>query len=149
MTEPRLSHNQMLEIRGSGSLQRMIAAVSYRTNPVDRHFLLQDIVGLAYKQRTDPEMRALCRQYSQMHIAEFPMLAAPLRGMVGGFLPSVPTFKHYATVLTEDGEYERAIEICRLAIKYKVDEVISDGTKSGYAGRIARIEKKMKQTTTP
>ncbi|MFU8815520.1 MAG: hypothetical protein ACNA7W_09250 [Pseudomonadales bacterium] len=53
-------------------------------------------------------------------------------------LPRVPTFQKYATLLTEDGEYGTAIEVCRRAISFGLE----DGTKAGYEGRIARIEKK-------
>jgi len=121
----------------------MLGVVDCRTDLVTRHFLLQEIVRHTYKHRADPEMRSLCRKYSELHLAEFPMIAAPLRGMIGGFLPRVLTFQNYATVLTEDGEYEKAIEVCQRAISYGLDKDLSDGTKSGYRGRIARIEKRM------
>jgi hypothetical protein len=147
-----LTRSEWASAYEAGDLVKLLRYTHRPARPLDRHYLLLFIVRLTYKHRTDPEMRALCRRYSEMHLDEFPMMAAHLRGTVGGFMPAVPTFRNYATVLTEDGEYEKAIEVCRLAIKYKIDEVISDGTQSGYAGRIARITKKMEraaQKSTP
>ena len=51
-------------------------------------------------------------------------------------------FPYLATVLTEDGHYDEAIEVCRKAINFGLD----DGTKSGFAGRIERIRKKQHRT---
>jgi hypothetical protein len=57
---------------------------------------------------------------------------------MGGISPRVTTFQHYATILTEDEEYEKAISICEKAIEYG----LLDNTASGFEGRIARIRKK-------
>ena len=69
-----------------------------------------------------------------------PSLALALKEDMGGTLPRVTTFQHYATVLTEDGEYEKAISICEKALEYG----LHDNTKSGFEGRIERIKKKAK-----
>lgn len=122
----------------------MLAVIGIKCSRLDRHFLLLSIVGLTYKKRDDPRMRALCRQWSEVHISEFGKISPVLRKEIG-FLPRVPTFQHYATILTEDGEFEKAIEVCRRAIAFGLDESLSDGTRPGYAGRIARIEKLMKR----
>lgn len=55
----------------SGDLNRMVAALAIPTNPIDRHFLLQNIVSLAYKQRETRQLRKLCREVGQMHDANF------------------------------------------------------------------------------
>jgi len=57
---------------------------------------------------------------------------------MGGTLPRVSTFQHLATVFTEDREYEVAIQVCESAIAFE----ISDGTKGGFHGRIAKIRRK-------
>jgi hypothetical protein len=80
------------------------------------------------------------------HIAEFGKIAPALEKEMG-FLPRVITFQHYATLLTEDGKYDDAIDICNTALKFGLD----DGTKSGFQGRIERIKKqatKSKNTAT-
>lgn len=126
--------------RSSGDIGRMLKAAALKTNPVDRHFLLQAIVAEAYKRRQDPTYRDLCAKHAELHLQEFPTLMGPLRNEVGGRLPQVSTFQQYATVLTEAGEFEKAIVVCEQAIKYGVQ----DGTKSGFKGRIDRIKKKAK-----
>lgn len=121
----------------SGDLERMLRAVKLQTNLVDRHFLLSGIVKEAYKRRAEPEMAALCAQYSELHLAEFQAIGPALKADMG-VLPRVPTFQHYATLLTEQGDFERAVWVCELAKYYG----LADGTKAGFDGRIARIRKK-------
>lgn len=123
----------------SGDLDEMLKAVNTKTNPIDRHFLLQSIVTETYKLRGKKEKyRDICIEYAERHLQEFPSIAPDLKKDMGGSLPRMMTFQHYATVLTEGGEYEKAILICEQAIKFG----LRDNTKSGFAGRIARIRKK-------
>ena len=120
-----------------GDLNQMLKALSFRTNPIHRHVLLQNIVQQTYKLRSDSGMRAKCLEMAGLHLSEFPTIAPDLKGDLPS-MPRVTTFVHLATVLTEDGEYDRAIEVCRMALRYGTN----DGTKGGFEGRIARIEKK-------
>jgi hypothetical protein len=83
-------------------------------------------------------MRQICREVGQQHIDEFKDIAPALKIDMGGVLPRVVTFQHLATVFTEDREYEVAIHVCQTAIDFGV----SDGTKGGFHGRIAKIRKK-------
>jgi len=121
----------------SGDLKAMIAQLKQKTTLVDRHFLLMNIVDQAYRNRDDKEMRTICHQVAQMHIKQFPKIKPALKRDIG-ILPRVPTFKHYATVLTEEERYSEAIAVCESAIKFG----LSDGTKSDFQGRIERIKKK-------
>ena len=121
----------------SGEMKRMLAATSYSTNPVDRHFLLLNIVKQAYKGRKEPEMRRLFRKYAALHLQEFPEIKPHLIKDMG-MLPRVSTYQNFATVLTEDGAYAEAVAVCKAAIELELE----DGTQSGFEGRIARIRKK-------
>lgn len=125
----------------SGDLELMLKAASTKTNPIDRHFLLQSIVSEAYKRRKEERYRQLCIEYAERHLQEFSSLAGPLKEDMGGELPRVTTFQHYATVLTEAGEFEKAIALCKQAIGYD----LHDNTTSGFEGRIERIRKKAAQ----
>jgi len=127
----------------SGDLGKMLEVTSVDTNPTDRHFLLQSIVSLSYKHRTEAKYRRICIEYAEMHIAEFPVLASALKADLDGVLPRVTTFQHYATVLTENGEFNKAIYVCETALKWG----LKDGTQSGFQGRIARIRKKAAKGT--
>ncbi|MEL4236995.1 hypothetical protein [Shewanella xiamenensis] len=122
----------------SGDLDKMLKAVKTKTNPIDRHFLLQSIVNITYKQRKTERYRNLCIEYAKLHLQEFPALVPALKEDMDGTLPRITTFQNYSTLLTEDGEFEKAISVCMQAIEYG----LHDNTKSGYEGRIARIKKK-------
>jgi len=127
----------------SGDIGLMLKADATKTNPIDRHFLLQSIVTATYKLRKEQKYRELCIEYAEKHLQEFPSLAPALKDDMGGTLPRVSTFQLYATVLTEIGEYEKAISICEQAMKYD----IHDNTNSGFEGRIERIRKKAEKNT--
>lgn len=115
----------------------MLAAANTKTNPVDRHYLLQGIVGETYKRRGEPRMRELCETYAQLHLKEFAEIAPALKRENDGNLPRVPTFQQYASLLDEANRYDEAVEVCRTVISYGLE----DGTKSGFEGRITRILK--------
>lgn len=138
----RMGHHtkadKVFEAWSAGDLDKMLKAMSIKSNPIDRHFLLQTIVEITYKRRKEPEIRRICREISEKHISEFATLARALKQDMGGVLPRVPTFQHFATLLTEDGDYEYAIKVCNTAINYG----LHDGTQSGFEGRIEKIEKK-------
>jgi len=123
----------------SGNLNEMLKAINIKTNQIDRHFLLQSIVTETYKLRKEEKYKTICIKYSEIHLQEFPSLAPALREDMGGILPRVTTFQHYATILTENGEYEKAIDVCQKAISFG----LHDGSQTGYEGRIARIKKKI------
>jgi hypothetical protein len=125
----------------SGDLGRMLAALQAPTNLIDRHFLLQGIVQAAYKRRSEAAMRQLCRKIGFQHLDEFKDIAPTLSADFDGVLPRVATFQCLATVLAEDGEYKDAIQVCYRAIALG----LADGTKGGYEGRVARIQKQLEQ----
>ena len=134
----KIKTDKVFEAWTSGDLNEMLEAVSLKTNPVDRHFLLQTIVETTYKRRKEPEMRRTCRRIAEKHISEFAVIAPALKQDMGGSLPRVTTFQHFATLLAEDGDYEYAINVCNTAIDYG----LHDGTQSGFGGRIEKMKKK-------
>ena len=60
----------------------------------------------------------------------------PLKESIG-YMPSVPTFRNLAILLTEQGKFQEAINVCHRAINFDVD----DGTEGGFEARIERIKK--------
>ena len=136
--------SQQREAWLSRDLQSMINALDSKTDDlVDRHFLLMAVVAETYRLRSDPQMADKCLQVAQTHCDEFSSIVGELKAWAsesGHDLPRVPTFQHYATLLTERGEFDRAIQVCESAIGFGLD----DGTKGGYEGRIERIKKKAK-----
>lgn len=128
----------------SGDLRLMLSVLDLKTNLIDRHYLLQCIVERTYKLRKDDSMRKKCKEICEVHIGEFSEIAPALKRELK-FLPHVSTFQYYATVLTEDNEFEKAIKVCRMAMAYG----LNDGTKSGFEDRIARIKKKAQKGNPP
>ena len=120
----------------SGELSRMLRGLA-----IDRHYLFLSIITETYKARhTIPEMRDVCERTAWQHLAEFPKVAEALiaedRECGGkGQLPRVPTFQHLATVLTENGDYDKAVHVCEQAVSFGVP----NGKDGGFEERIARI----------
>lgn len=129
----------------SGDLDEMLKALNIKTNLIDRHFLLMGIVDATYKNRSDPRMAQICTEIAETHLSEFTNIAPALKKEIDGILPRVTTFQHYATLLSEQGQFERAIEVCESALSFG----FHDNTQSGFKGRIERIKKQMlKKKTT-
>ena len=129
----------------SRNLDKMIKASETDTNAIDRHFLLQTIVEETYKRRNDEKYRDLCIQFSEKHLKEFSeTIVSELKEDFNGNLPRVLTFQYYSTLLSELGDFEKAIKVCETAISFG----LHDGTKSGFQGRIDRIKKKMNSSKT-
>jgi len=122
----------------SNDLKRMIKATKIKTNPTDRHYLLQAIVQKTYSNRKlSNKDKDLCLKFAQIHLDEMETILPSLKKEFDE-LPRIVTFQHYATALTEDQRYQEAVDVCKKAIEYK----LHDGTQSGFEGRIKRIMKK-------
>lgn len=123
------------------ALAESAKALSAETDPLARHRWLSQITEATYKQRKDAQYRAACDYFSSLHINEFDKIKAPLKKSNGGKLPQVMTFQNYANLLLEDERFDDAIDVCRKAIKFGLD----DKTQTGFEGRIERIQAKQKK----
>ncbi|WP_372872698.1 hypothetical protein [Shewanella sp.] len=96
-----------------------------------KHQSLLIAINECYKQRKDAGHLAygasLAQHYAKLAIEVLGM-GKPLKGI--GFM-------QLATLQTDNGEFNSAIELCRQALEHG----LSDGTVTGFEGRIARIEK--------
>jgi hypothetical protein len=110
---------------------------------VERHFLYNDLVSCLYKRRHESaHARSLCECLSRQHVAEWPQLAPDVATALGtDDPPVVPSFERLATILKERGAYADAVQVCEEAIR----RGLSDGTTSGFLGRIRRIESARKR----
>lgn len=125
--------------KDSNDFDRMLMAVDLKGDLIDRHFLLQTIVEESYKKRDEEYFKNCCLNYSEIHLSEFDKIA-PLLKEEFGVLPRVTVFQNYATLLTELNQFDKAINVCQMAINFG----LKDGTKGGFEGRIERIKKKSK-----
>ncbi len=129
--------DEVFEAWTSADLQRMARALSLKTNPVERHFLLMTLCQQAYRLRNaEQAMRELARRVGLQHVQEFGHLQAPLVRDLG-VVPRVPTFQNLCVLLAEDGDYEQAIEVCEKAIRFG----LSDGTKGDFPARLERLRR--------
>lgn len=132
-------------LRKSTPLDRMIAALKHETDPLERHRLLSRIVDESYRRRTDTAMNKLFLRFAGMHVQELPKMAAALKAAGGCRLPAVPTFSLLAAALEQDGRIAEALSVCNQAEELG----LTDGTRTGFAGRIRRLHKQMKGAHCP
>ena len=121
-------------------LDRMIDALRHEKDPLERHRLLGEIVEASHRQRADTAVNKLFLRFAGMHVKELPKMAAALKAAGGGRLPAVPTFSLLAAALEEDGRFEEALSVCNQAAELG----LTDGTRAGFAGRIRKLQKKLK-----
>jgi hypothetical protein len=109
------------------------------SDPWQRHVLYTQEIETAYRDRKasrDAHDRAI--DLAENYIRELPDLKQAVFDRLGDEPKVISVFKQLAIILEEDGEYDRAVAICRAALANGID----DGTRTGFAGRINRILKK-------
>jgi hypothetical protein len=127
-------------LRKATPLDRMIDALQHEKDPLERHRLLGEIVEASHRQRADTAVNKVFLRFAGMHLKELPKMAAAMKAAGGGRLPPVPTFSLLAAVLEEDGRFEEALSVCKQAAELG----LIDGTQTGFAGRIRKLQKKVK-----
>ena len=136
--ERKRGYDEVYLARLDRNLNEMLKVIHIQTIPANRHFLLQGIIEQTYKLRKDKTYNDLCIEFCEKHLNELPNLIEALKDEFES-LPRILVFQNYSTILTELGEYQKAIDVCEIAISLKLE----DGTKGGYQGRIDKIKKKM------
>jgi hypothetical protein len=124
------------------NLDDLIDAARIPLDPIHRHKLLTKIILKTYAQRRDVRMKKIFHRFARIHLAEFPELAPVLKSKHDGSLPRIATFKLCAIVFEEEEDYEAAIAVCQMALGMGID----DGTKSGFSGRLRRLQKKQQMS---
>ena len=109
-------------------------------NPIDRHFIYNQLIDIFYKQR-DEKIDALdkCIYYCQEDINR---LTTFLEAWKKDYphdinLPQCPSIIKLAIIFEKRGKIKEAIELCKFAIELR----LNDGTKGGFEGRLKRLEK--------
>ena len=129
---------QLKDILKSGDPEKMASALERFSGPLDRHRLLTALVQGVYPQRADGTAREHLYAYGTSYLGEFDRIAPALQAESAPEAPDVPVFRCLAIAMEEDERFDEALNICRLALDWDLD----DGTKTGYAGRMRRLEKK-------
>lgn len=118
---------------------------------IDRHFLYNQLIDYYYGLR-DKETGALdiCKKYCIESINHTPKFLSKDKkqheSLYSGeykdyeyISPRIPAFQRLAIIYDNEGKYKEAIEVCENALSLK----LKDGTKSGFEGRIKRLQKKI------
>lgn len=107
-------------------------------SPLDRHLLLSALAKKLYDLRDQPSMRAKFYEYGGIYANEFDVMLPTIKEDREAWEVAAPLFKWLAIAMEEDRRFDEALDLCRKALDWGLD----DGTKTGYAGRMNRIKKK-------
>lgn len=126
---------------GNITLQRAFEEYQQATSVLERYTALQNIIAECYKQRKSADYLNYGAQLAQPYLLLF-RDACTEQGKdvelkTSGFL-------HLATLLNDTQAFDAAIVLCREALTLG----LSDGTVTGFEGRISRIEKAQAKATT-
>ncbi|GGP64091.1 hypothetical protein [Shewanella saliphila] len=120
----------------SDSFKQLVEAANNAGEPQAQHDAVADVVSHCYKMRKQADY---C-QYG----AALKTLYLDLFGLVyqqhdasGSDEIKAPAFMQLSTLLNDTGEFDQAISVCQQALEYQ----LTDGTVTGFEGRISRIEK--------
>jgi hypothetical protein len=120
----------------TGMMERVLAETK---DAILRHRLLTHIVAMHYRMRETSAYRSAFYAFAQQHMKEASSILDALRSTGQPRPERIDAFKMTAIAMDEDSRYEEAIAVCRAASALD----LQDGTKTGFEGRISRLEKKL------
>lgn len=133
-----MTDQKIEEVLSSNDLEKMAAALGATVDPLHRHRLLSALVAGLYPKRKDVAVRNRLYAYGKIYLNEFDQMAPAVKADTASEKMDVPVFKCLTIAMEEDQRYREALDICRLALNWGID----DGTKTGYEGRTIRLRKK-------
>ncbi|NMH65116.1 hypothetical protein [Shewanella salipaludis] len=98
-----------------------------------KHQALLGVLGECYKQRKQADYLNFGANLATDYVQVF----TELQKQMPGVEQKGQGFMQLATLLNDSGRFDTAIELCQQALQHG----LSDGTVTGFEGRIARIEK--------
>lgn len=123
----------------SGDPAMMEEVLVDTTDAVLRHRLLTQIVAIHYRLRDRPAHRPAFYRFGQQQIEEASSILDAIQKSGQPRPGHIDAFKMVAIAMDEDSRYQEAIAICKAARVLDLE----DGTKTGFEGRIARLERKL------
>jgi hypothetical protein len=133
-----LKEAKLAAIMASEDVEKMAAALNDISDPLPRHHLISAMVKGVYPKRKDAAAREQLYAYGNIYLDEFDGMAPAMKAHAAPEQMDVPVLKCLCIAMEEDQRYDEALDICRLALDWHLD----DGTKTGYEGRMLRIKKK-------
>jgi len=114
-------------------------ALEYNKNAENLHFIYNSLIKLYYKQRDDEKFLNKCIEICKKDIELYEDKLIKMDTDVINEDTKIPSFQRLAIIYEKKGEYKKAIDICKKAIKYN----LRDTSKAGFEGRLERLEKKL------
>lgn len=106
---------------------------------IDAHFFYQETAESYYKQRNERvDAIELSITYCNLDIELFPKYSKKLIEEFG-MIPNITTFKRLAIIYENQNKYDLAIDICKKALEYGLNDL----TKGGYSARLEKLSKKL------
>ncbi|WP_153916351.1 hypothetical protein [Shewanella sp. TC10] len=112
----------------------LVAKYDSQADATAQHQSLLNIIGHSYKLRKQAEYCQYGAQLTETYLSVYEQyhrdnkIAADEKG---------PGFMQLSTMLNDTKQFDQAISLCQKALAYQ----LSDGTVTGFEGRIKRIEK--------
>jgi hypothetical protein len=118
----------------SDTFAQLVDTYAEHTEPEAQHKCLEEVIAHCYKLRKQTDYCAYGAKLSDNYLRLFKQLKSDTSfktELKGG------AFMQLSTLLNDVEDFDAAIKVCQQAIDYQLD----DGTVTGYAGRLARVEK--------
>ena len=144
VTDALTPQAEVTEAITANDLERMQRLLLQSADPLLRHALMTRMVALAHKGRKDESMRRLLKETARQYVMDFDRIGPQLQIQEQEIKDRAPVFKWLAIVLEEEQAYEELLTLCHTALDWKLE----DGTKTGFQGRIQRIERKQRRAET-
>ncbi|WP_088212256.1 hypothetical protein [Shewanella sp. Shew256] len=123
------------------TLQRAVEEYQSAETALARYNALQNVIAECYKQRKSAEYLAYGAALHELYLALFHSANAE---KPKDLELKTPGFMQLATLLNDTQDFDKAIALCQEAIKLG----LTDGTVTGFEGRISRIEKAQAKAAT-
>ncbi|MFB2642906.1 hypothetical protein ACE02D_11505 [Shewanella bicestrii] len=139
-----LAKDESLAALGSWAnvtLERAVEEYQSAETALARYNALQNVIAECYKQRKSTEYLAYGAALHGLYLALFHSANAEKPKELE---LKTPGFMQLATLLNDTQDFDKAIALCQEAIKLG----LTDGTVTGFEGRISRIEKAQAKATT-
>ena len=102
-----------------------------------QHLALTAAIAECYKQRKNAEYVEYGAELCQRYLEIFAVYIKAVKTDNPDAEVKGTGMMHLSTLLNDNGQFDSAVSICKTAIEYG----LTDGTVTGFAGRIVRIEK--------
>ncbi|GGP61835.1 hypothetical protein GCM10009347_30060 [Shewanella algicola] len=120
----------------SDSFKQLVEAANNAGEPQAQHDAVADVVSHCYKMRKQADYCQYGAALKALYLDLFRVVYQQ-HDASGSDEIKAPAFMQLSTLLNDTGEFDQAISVCQLALEYQ----LTDGTVTGFEGRISRIEK--------